>query len=97
MIIEVSSLSNYTLSGVAPRQSSQHLPRNSLSSKLLVLVRDEELVACGGLVLVADGIGDGLVLGLLSGALVALVASTEELLLDKIDSCQECISTVQRE
>jgi hypothetical protein len=61
-----------------------------LSSIFLVLVGDGEFAACGGLVLVANSIGNSLVLGLLSGVLVALVASTEELLLHEIDGCKGC-------
>lgn len=61
-----------------------------LSSIFLVLVGDREFAACGALVLVANGIGNSLVLGLFSGALVALVASAEELFLHKVDGCTGC-------
>lgn len=62
----------------------------SLSSIFLVLVGDGEFAACGALVLVANGIGNSLVLGLFSGVLVALVASAEELFLHKIDGYNGC-------
>ena len=59
--------------------------RYSLGTVLLVLVLDEELLASRVLVLAADEVGDGLVLGLLGGSLVALLALAEELFLDKVD------------
>lgn len=58
-----------------------------LCTKLLVLVLYGEIATRCGLVLVADKVRDGLVLGLLGGRFIALVASTEELLLDEVDSC----------
>lgn len=61
-----------------------------LSSIFLVLVGDGEFAACGALVLVTNSIGNSLVLGLLGGALVALVTSTEELFLHKVDGCNSC-------
>ena len=56
---------------------------------LLLLVRNDELFARGGLVLIADEVRDGLVLGLLGGRLVALVALAEEFLLDEVDGWGE--------
>lgn len=59
-----------------------------LQAVLLVFVLDGHIGASGGLVLTADVVGDGLVLGLLGGALVALVALAEDLFLDKVDGCK---------
>lgn len=50
-----------------------------------LFILDGKVIARGGLVLVADEIRDLLVLGLLEGALVALVAAAEALL-DKVDT-----------
>ena len=52
-------------------------------------VGDRELFAAGVLVLATDEVGDLLVLGLLHGALVALLALAQELLLDEVDACEE--------
>ena len=74
--------------------NSAHFPGSySLSTKLLVLVLNKELIARGGLVLVADEIGDSLVLRLLGGALVVLGALTEDIFLDVVDGCESLVST----
>merc|ERR1712025_120911 len=57
--------------------------------RLPVLVLNGEITARGTLVLVADKVGYGLVLGLLGGRLVALVALAEELFLNEVDSLVE--------
>jgi len=64
----------------APFQPCQG-PRNHL-----LLIGNRKLLVGVLLVLVADGVGDHVVLGLLGGALVGLVARAEELLLDVVDS-----------
>merc|ERR1712000_611094 len=58
------------------------IPRHRTS----VLVLDEKLVASGVLVLAADEVGNGLVLGLLGSGFVGLVALAHDLLLDEVDS-----------
>lgn len=58
----------------------------TLGTILLVLIRDGEVSSGGRLVLAADEVGDGFVLGLLSGTLVTLVTLTEELLLRKVNA-----------
>jgi hypothetical protein len=60
--------------------------------ELGLLVLDGDVGASGGLPLLADEVGDLLVLGLLNGGLVVLRALTHESLLDKVDTCW-CIST----
>ena len=56
-----------------------------LNSVLFLLVLDGEIAAGGPLVLVADVVGDGLVLGLLGRGLVALLALAKHLFLHEID------------
>lgn len=55
---------------------------------LLLLLLDGERLARRLLVLVPDGLGNHLVLGLLGGALVVLLALLEEVLLHPVDACQ---------
>jgi hypothetical protein len=54
--------------------------------ELGLLVLDGDVGAGGGLPLLADEVGDLLVLGLLDGGLVVLRALTHESLLDKVDT-----------
>jgi hypothetical protein len=54
--------------------------------ELGLLVLDGDVGASGGLPLLADEVGDLLVLGLLNGGLVVLRALTHESLLDKVDT-----------
>lgn len=58
----------------------------ALSTVVLILVLDEEVLAGRLLVLVADEVGDGLVLRLFGSAFVALVTLTQDVLLDVVDS-----------
>lgn len=55
----------------------------------LLLVRDRELLAGCALVLLTDKVGDGLILGLLNGALVVLRTLSQDVLLDVVDSWTE--------
>lgn len=59
--------------------------KNASCSLEPLLVRDGDFGSGGALVLPTDKVGNLLVLGLLDGALVALVALSEELLLHKVD------------
>ena len=54
--------------------------------ELGLLVLDGDVGAGGGLPLLADHVGDLLVLGLLNGGFVVLRALTHESLLDKVDT-----------
>lgn len=58
----------------------------ALLAKLVLLVLDGKVATSGLLVLVADVIGDLLVLGLLDGALVALVALAQDMFLYPVDT-----------
>jgi hypothetical protein len=55
----------------------------------LVLLLDGEVLARLLLVLIADGLGDQLVLSLLARALVVLGALLEDVLLDPVDTCND--------
>ena len=55
-------------------------------------VGDGELLAAGVLVLATNEVGDLLVLGLLHGALVALLALAKEVLLNVVDACKGKVS-----
>lgn len=57
-----------------------------LSTVFLVLVGNWKVATGRGLVLVANIVGDSLILGLLSSRLVALIACPEELFLNEVDS-----------
>lgn len=60
-----------------------------LQPVLFVLVGNGKVAAGGALVLVADVVGDGLVLGLLGRRLVALLALAEHLFLHKVDGLRK--------
>lgn len=58
------------------------------ATELLLLVGDGEVGSGSGLVLVADHVGNDLILGLLSRGLVVLRAGAHELLLAKVNGCE---------
>jgi hypothetical protein len=64
------------------------LPQGSSIRTTRSFVGDRELLAAGVLVLATNEVGDLLVLGLLNGALVVLLALTEEVLLNIVDACK---------
>lgn len=71
----------------SPTKASPSLSLSlALLAKLVLLVLDGKVATGGLLVLVADVIGDLLVLDLLDGALVALVALAQDMFLYPVDT-----------
>src|SRR5262245_27956938 len=76
---------NACLGRYCPRNPKREIA--GLHAKPSLLVLDGHFRPGGLLILAADKIRDLLILGLLGGALVALVSLAEDMLLDPIDAC----------